>query len=132
MHFFGVVQYIGRDRTDDWSEFYGRLFGFQRLPSGTQFGILPAGTLLKSPGDASSHFYLQLIEPDFATIAYDEEERFQRIGLGTRDVPAAVSHLRGQGVEFVETEHTRVTAQGAVTRNVLHTVSFELVHDERP
>ena len=132
MHFFGVVQYIGRDRTDDWAEFYGRLFGFVRLPQETHFGIMPKGTLLQSPGDAASRFYLQLIEPDPATLVYDEEELFQRIGLGTRDVPAAVKLLRGQGVEFVETDKVHVTPQGAVTRTVLHTVSFELVHDERP
>ncbi len=51
MHWFGIVQYIGRDRTDDWVEFYARLLGFARLPEETQFGILPKGTLLQSPGD---------------------------------------------------------------------------------
>ena len=132
LHFFGIVQYIGRDRTDDWVEFYASLLGFLRLPAETQFGILPKGTLLQSPGDAATRYYLQLIEPDPATVAYDEEELFQRIGLGTRDVPAAVAQLRGRGVEFVETGAVAVTAHGALTRSQLHTVSFELVHDERP
>ncbi len=73
-----------------------------------------------------------MIEPDPATVVYDEEELFHRVGLGTRDVAAAVSALRRQGVEFVETEHIQVTADGAITRNMLHSVVFELVHDERP
>ena len=30
--FFGVVQYIGNDRSDDWAEFYRELFGFTALP----------------------------------------------------------------------------------------------------
>jgi 4-hydroxyphenylpyruvate dioxygenase len=132
LHFFGLVQYIGRDRTEDWAEFYGRLLGFARLPDETRFGILPKGTLLQSPGDAQSHFYLQLIEPDPVTVAYDEQELFQRIGLGTRDVPTAVAQWRGRGVEFVETEHVSPTAHGALTRTVMNAVSFELVHDDRP
>src|SRR5512144_3210294 len=28
MHFFGIVQYIGADRTADWVEFYRQIFGF--------------------------------------------------------------------------------------------------------
>lgn len=132
LHFFGIVQYIGRERTDDWTDFYGRLLGFSRLPADTQFGILPKGTLLQSPGEASTRFYLQLIEPDPATLAYEEDEKFQRIGFGTRDVPAAVADLRAQGVEFVDTDQVKATAQGALTRSVLRTVAFELVHDERP
>ncbi len=132
MHFFGLVQYIGRDRTDDWVDFYGRLFGFVRLPVETHFGILPKGSLLQSPGGTASRFYLQLIEPDPVTVVYDEQEMFQRIGLGTPDVPAAVAALRRQGVDFVETDTVKVTPRGALTRSALHTVAFELVHDERP
>ena len=30
MRFFGVVQYIGADRMEDWTEFYTRLFAFGR------------------------------------------------------------------------------------------------------
>jgi 4-hydroxyphenylpyruvate dioxygenase len=132
LHFFGLVQYIGRDRTEDWKEFYGRLLGFTALPEETRFGILPKGTLLQSPGESDSRFYLQLIEPDPVTLVYDEQELFQRIGLGTPDVPAAVALLRRQGVEFVETDKVHVAPQGALTRNMLHSVAFELVHDERP
>lgn len=132
LHFFGIVQYIGRERTDDWAEFYGRLLGFTPLPEDTRFGILPKGTVLQSPCPPGPRFYLQLIEPDPATMVYDDEELFHRIGLGTRDVPAAVAWLRGRGVEFVDTPPVKVTDRGAVTRAVLGTVVFELVHDERP
>jgi 4-hydroxyphenylpyruvate dioxygenase len=131
LHFFGIVQYIGRDRTDDWVDFYSRLLGFVALPAETRFGILPKGTLMQSPGDPATRFYLQLIEPDPVTVLYDEQELFQRIGLGTPDVPAAVAQLRRQGIEFVDTERVKVTDQGAITSTMLRSVSFELVHDER-
>ena len=131
LHFFGVVQYIGRNRTDDWVEFWGRLMGFTRLPDDTRFGILPKGTLLKSPCEGRARFFLQLIEPDPVTVAYDEQELFHRIGFGTADVPGAVALLRRNGVEFVETAGVKVTDSGAITRNVLHSVVFEFVHDTR-
>ena len=49
MRFFGVVQYIGADRMEDWTEFYTRLFAFRPLPDGERFGILPKGRVLRSP-----------------------------------------------------------------------------------
>ena len=61
LHFFGLVQYIGPDRTADWVEFYSQVFGFAPLPDSKRFGILPKGLLLESP---CRTFYLQLIEPD--------------------------------------------------------------------
>jgi 4-hydroxyphenylpyruvate dioxygenase len=132
LHFFGVVQYIGRGRTDDWVEFYSRLLGFARLPEETRFGILPKGTLLKSPCEGATRFYLQLIEPQPEALVDDGQERFHRIGFGTRDVPQAVSLLRRQGIDFVETAGVKVTESGAITRPALHSVVFELVHDARP
>jgi 4-hydroxyphenylpyruvate dioxygenase len=132
LHFFGVVQYVGRDRTDDWVEFYSRLLGFARLPADTRFGILPKGTLLQSPCAPQQRFYLQLIEPDPVTVAYDEQELFHRIGFGTPDVPGAAATLQRQGVEFVESANLKTGTKGALTRNVMHSVVFELVHDERP
>ena len=30
LHWFGLVQYIGNDRMEDWTEFYRELFGFER------------------------------------------------------------------------------------------------------
>ena len=32
LHWFGLVQYIGSERMDDWCEFYRELFGFDTLP----------------------------------------------------------------------------------------------------
>src|SRR5262245_27280217 len=32
LHWFGVVQYIGIDRLEDWTEYYRELFGFVVLP----------------------------------------------------------------------------------------------------
>jgi 4-hydroxyphenylpyruvate dioxygenase len=131
LHFFGVVQYIGRDRTADWVDFYSRLMAFAPLPEATRFGILPKGTVLKSPCEGAARFYLQLIEPDASTVAYDEQELFHRIGFGTDDVPAAVALLRKRGLDFAEGPTVQVTERGAVTRNVLRSVVFELVHDQR-
>ncbi len=131
LHWFGIVQYIGRDRTDDWTEFYGRLFGCVRLPEETRFGILPKGTVLQSPCEPAQRFYLQLIEPDPVTLSYDEQELFHRVAFGTPDVPTAAATLQRQGVEFVESANLKVGTRGALTRNVMHSVVFELVHDER-
>lgn len=131
LHWFGIVQYIGRDRTADWAEFYGRLFGFQRLPEETRFGILPKGTVLQSPCAPAQRFYLQLIEPDPATVSFDEQELFHRVAFGTPDVPGAAATLQRQGVEFVESANLKTGTRGALTRNVMHSVVFELVHDER-
>lgn len=132
LHFFGLVQYIGRDRTQDWVEFYAHLFGFERLSDATRFGILHRGTVMRSPGCAGSAFYLQLIEPDASQAADGDPEQFHRIGLGTPDVPAAVASWRTRGVEFVDTGDAAVSTQGALTRALLQTVSFELVRDSRP
>ncbi len=131
LRFFGLVQYIGCDRTDDWVEFYGRLLGFTRLGDEQRFGILPRGTLLQSPGASEVRFYLQLIEPD-AAASSDAPEMFQRIGFGTPDVAGAVAAWRQGGIEFVDGDSVKVTRQGALTRTVLHSVAFELVHDARP
>lgn len=131
LHFFGIVQYIGRDRTADWADFYGRLLGFTQLPEEIRFGILPKGTLLKSPCEGAARFFLQLIEPDPVTVIFDEQELFHRIGFGAADVPAAVALLRKRGLTFVEGAGVQVTERGAITRNVLRTVVFELVHDTR-
>ena len=98
LHFFGIVQYIGNDRVDDWTEFYGALFGFTALEPETRFGILPKGRILQSP---CKTFYLQLIEPEPGVLDVEDDECFQRVGLGTPDVQATVAALRQRGVEFV-------------------------------
>jgi 4-hydroxyphenylpyruvate dioxygenase len=122
LHWFGLVQYIGADRSDDWTAFYGELFGWQPLPDQQRFGILPRGKLLKSPDG----LMLQLVEPE--PDADEHEESLQRVGLGTHDVFSAVAALRERGVEFVETEKLHTESRGALTRPVLGGVMFELVH----
>jgi 4-hydroxyphenylpyruvate dioxygenase len=131
LHFFGIVQYIGTDRTEDWAEFYRELFGFTELPGGQRFGILPKGRILQSPCPASSRFYLQLIEPEASVLEVEGDEGLQRIGLGSPDVLAAVAELGKRGVEFVESRGVHTEDRGALTKSRLGSVSFELVHNER-
>ena len=128
LHWFGIVQYVGRDRSDDWVEFYRHLFGFSVLPEAERFGILPKGTLLRSPCE---QFMVQLVEPDPVSVSYDEEEQFHRVGFGLPDVPGTVVELRRRGVEFVESAQTHTEMRGALTRHYLHSLLFELVHDDK-
>lgn len=129
-HFFGVVQYIGAERSHDWIEFYRELFGFELIPDEQRFGIMPKGKLMRSPAlDAANSFMLQLVEPDLHV--YDSQEKLQRIGLGVPDVLAAVKELRSRGVEFVETQAAHTEARGAITKTYLGSVVFELVHSEK-
>ena len=131
LHFFGIVQYIGNDRTEDWAEFYRELFGFTELPAEQRFGILPKGRILRSPGPALSQFYLQLIEPEASVLDVEGDEGLQRIGLGCADVLQAVAELGQRGVEFVESRGVHSEDRGALTKTWLGSVSFELVHDQR-
>jgi len=126
LHWFGVVQYVGEDRSADWCAFYASLFGFTELPPEHRFGILPRGSVLASP---CGTFYLQLIEPD-ALVVDDTGERLQRVAFGAPDVPAAVKALRARGVDFVETDVLHTEVRGALTRPALGGVMFELVHHE--
>ncbi|MBL8316983.1 MAG: 4-hydroxyphenylpyruvate dioxygenase [Burkholderiaceae bacterium] len=126
LHWFGIVQYIGTDRMDDWCEFYRELFGFDVLPDEERFGILPKGRILRSP---CRSFYLQLIEPEPGIVDVEGEESLHRIGLGTPDVPAAVKTLAARGVEFVEASDLHTGTRGALTKSWLGGVMFELVHD---
>ena len=125
LHFFGIVQYIGADRTADWVEFYSQIFGFVPLPDRVRFGILPKGLLLQSP---CRNFYLQLIEPDDMARFAPGDEHLQRIGLGTPDVIGAVAELEKRGIEFLATEKVHSSDRGALTKPVLGGVMFELVH----
>jgi len=128
MRWFGVVQYIGSDRMEDWTEFYRELFGFVALPDEQRYGVLPKGRILRSP-DRS--FFLQLIEPQPGILDVDPEESLHRVGLGTPDVLATVAALRQRGVTFVESEGVHSDPRGALTQAQLGGVMFELVHDER-
>src|SRR5208283_5722161 len=127
LHFFGIVQYIGADRTADWVEFYSQIFGFTPLPDRVHFGIMPMGLLLQSP---CRGFLLQLIEPeDTARYAFSEEH-LQRIGFGTPDVLTAVATLEKRGIEFLTSEKVHTSDRGALTKPCLGNVIIELVHDE--
>jgi 4-hydroxyphenylpyruvate dioxygenase len=126
LHWFGVVQYVGADRSADWCAFYSSLFGFAEVPAEKRFGILPRGSVLASP---CGTFYLQLIEPD-SLVVDDTGERLQRIAFGAPDVPAAVKALRARGIDFVETDTLHTEVRGALTRPALGGVMFELVHHD--
>ena len=128
LHWFGIVQYVGLDRLDDWIAFYGELFGFTVMPAETHFGILHAGRILRSP---CGKFFVQLIEPLPDLLDDDAPERFERLGLGAPDIPAAMAVLRSRGVTFVDSHGTGADARGAITETWLGGVWFELVHDAR-
>jgi 4-hydroxyphenylpyruvate dioxygenase len=123
LHWFGVVQAILAERTRDWVDFYETLFGFSVLPQGRYFGVLPNGTLLESP---CHKFYLQLIEPP-PEAAVRWEEGLVRVGLGARDVPAAVRALTERGIVFVDRGPVQPSDKGALTQLYLGSVTFELV-----
>ncbi len=130
IHFFGVVQYIGPERTNDWIAFYSELFGTEVIPDEQRFGIMPKGTLLRTPAlDPAKRFMLQLVEPPLNV--HDAQEKLQRIGLGVPDVLGAVKALRALGVEFVETEAAHTEQRGAISKTYLGSVVFELVHSQR-
>jgi 4-hydroxyphenylpyruvate dioxygenase len=80
---------------------------------------------MKSP---CGTFLWQLIEPDPWMDSDATPECLQRIGLGARDVGLAVQRLKAQGVEFVESKMLHPEDRGALTRVMLGSVSFELVH----
>ncbi len=124
MHWFGVVQYIGGDRTEDWTEFYTELFAFEPLPDTERFGILPKGRVLRSP---CGKFFLQLIAPRPELLDVGQEEQLQRVAFGAPDVLAAVTELRQRGVEFVESSGVHTEQRGALTQARLGGVMFELV-----
>jgi len=131
LHFFGVVQYIGNDRTEDWTEFYRELLGFAELPPEQRFGILPKGRILRSPCPLASRFYIQLIEPEMGVLDVEDDEGLQRLGLGSADVLATVAELSKRGVEFVESGSVHSDVRGALTKTWLGSVSFEIVHNLR-
>jgi 4-hydroxyphenylpyruvate dioxygenase len=126
IHFFGVVQYIGAERSYDWIAFYQELLGFELIPDSERFGIMPKGKLLRSPAVHTDHrFMWQLVEPHVD--APEMSEKLQRIGLGVPNVLAAVQALRARGIEFVETAAAHTESRGAITKTYLGSVVFELV-----
>lgn len=130
IHFFGMVQYIGSERSFDWVEFYESLLGFRLVPDEERFGIMPKGKLLNAPSIRAQHgFMWQLVEPD--VLELDMNEKLQRMGLGVPDVLAAVKALRALGVEFVESNEVHAQARGAITKTYLGSVMFELVQSSK-
>jgi 4-hydroxyphenylpyruvate dioxygenase len=124
--YFGVVQYIGLERSADWITFYERMFGFSEIADDQRFGVMPAGKLMHSP---CRRFMWQLIEPA-SPDADDSRERLQRVGIGTPDVSAAVAALRARGVQFVDSAQLHPDDRGALTLTQLGSVAFELVHSD--
>jgi 4-hydroxyphenylpyruvate dioxygenase len=126
MRWFGIVQYIGAERTQDWVTFYRSLFGFVELGADRETGLLPSGCVLASP-DGS--LQLQLIEPPMDLD--DGVEHLHRLAFGVPDVPAAAAALRSRGVGFVETKQLSVQPRGALTQSWLGSLMFELIHVSR-
>ena len=130
LHFFGLVQHINLGRSAEWADFYAQLFGFTALPPDTHLGILPRGTILKSP---CGRFHLQLVEP-VGDALYDTEwyEQFSRLAFGTPDVLGAVQTLSAQGVPFQDNAFIHTDTQGAITAAMSYDVTFELVRQAAP
>src|SRR5450830_1273711 len=124
MHFFGVVQAIGRDRSPEWIDFYQQLMDFRPLPEGHFFGVLPKGLLLESPCHS---FYLQLIEPPEGAAGLQWDEQLIRIGIGAPDVLQAVNELKQRGIVFVDRAGAPSSEKGALTQLYKGGISFELV-----
>lgn len=127
MHWFGVVQYIGLGRTEDWIAFWCELFGFSVMGQEREEGLLPQGTILRS---ADGQLHLQLIEPEVDNEDAWMDERLQRLAFGAADVQAVAQALREHGVRFVESGRLQVQHNGALTETWLGTVMFELIHHE--
>jgi 4-hydroxyphenylpyruvate dioxygenase len=128
MNYFGVVQYIGAQRSAEWMAYFEHMFDFTIVPDDQRFGILPKGHLLQSP---CGQFLWQLIEPDpWMEDDNDAPESLHRIGLGVKDVGAMVQQLKARGIEFVESSQLHPEDRGALTRTMLGNISFELVHQD--
>ncbi len=124
LHWFGLVQAVQSDRSADWIDFYRTLFGFEPLQRGQYFGVLPKGTLLKSP---HGNFYFQLVEPPPNADFVEWNEALLRVGLGAPDVLAAVRALEARGIVFVDREPVRASEKGALTQIYLGAFCIELV-----
>ncbi len=128
MDVFGIVQYVGLGRSAEWMAYFEHMFDFVPMADSERFGIMPKGHLMRSPG---GRFFWQLVEPDPGLEpdwGETQNECLQRVGLGVSDVAQAVAALRARGVEFVDSDHLHPEDRGALTRNRLGSVAFELVH----
>jgi 4-hydroxyphenylpyruvate dioxygenase len=61
----------------------------------------------------------------------EDDECFQRVGLGTPDVQASVVALRQRGMEFIASKDPAQDSKGAITRPTMGNAMFELVHHVR-
>ena len=68
-----------------------------------------------------------MIEPEAGALDVGDDEALRRIGLGTDDVLATADKLGKQGMAFVE-QRVHTEDCGALTKNGLGGVNFELVH----
>ena len=116
MHWFGMVQYIGTGRSDDWIEFYRELFGLRALPDEQRFGILPRGPLLQSPVRQLHAAADRARAPDAAMPS--TTSRCSASASACPTCSAAVSALRARGVEFVETDGVHTEERGALTQHL--------------
>ena len=130
LHYFGIVQAVQADRSNDWIDFYRHLLGFEVLATerqGGYSGVLPKGVVLQSP---CKTFHLQLIEPPAGAEDIVWEEGLIRIGLGAPDVLALTKALTARGIDFVDRGAIKPSDKGAVTHTYLGGVTIELVHSD--
>ena len=99
------------------------------MQRGQYFGVLPKGTLLKSPAGG---FYIQLVEPPPNADFVEWNETLLRVGLGAPDVLAAVRALQERGIVFVDREPVRPSEKGALTQIYLGGFCIELVVSASP
>jgi 4-hydroxyphenylpyruvate dioxygenase len=125
LHYFGIVQIIGKHRTEDWIEFYRSLFGFSVQAKGPGSEASPAGTLLESP---CRRFHVRLEETRPAErVAPEWDEALSRVELGTPSVPEAVRALQERGVAFAGPHPGEPGARQATTAAVHDGVAFTLI-----
>lgn len=128
MHYFGLVQAVGAFRSVEWIDFYSQLLGFRQLSDADFVGILPKGTLLRSP---CGQFYLQLVEPPEGAEDIQWDDGLVRIGFGTPEVLEATRLLQERGVVFIDQGALHPGEKGALTQVYLGSVTFELVASQR-
>ena len=115
----------GRCTSDSWAAWYEALFDFTAIPDDERYGILPQGRLLRS---ACGTFLWQLVAPIPWQQSAHAIEGLKRVGLGVPDVAEAVGVLKSRGIEFVDSAELHPDDRGALTRNRLGRLAFELVH----
>ena len=125
MHFFGVVQTIHDDRSDDWIDFYTQLLGFSVLPAASTSASCRRARCSKHP---CGKFYMQLIEPPARRPTTSNGTSGCCASGSVRPTcRAAVQALRERGVVFVDRDPIQPSDKGALTQIYLGGVTFELV-----